>query len=417
VREVIKLKHVARIRPSNVDKKTVDGERSVRLCNYTDVYYNDVIRGNLEFMSASATPDQVREFQLRAGDVLITKDSETADDIAIPAFIAEDLPGVLCGYHLSLIRPQRDRIDPKFLFWCMSSRMVRSQAENYAAGITRVGIRSDLVGSLLVPHVPLEAERAIADYLDAETPRLDALIAKKRRMITLLHDRVQAAIDGLTVPRALGGTADAGGPAWPMVNLRYCASFFTDGDWIEAPFITTSGIRLVQTGNIGAGEFRDVGDRYISRETFRQLNCTLIHPGDVLISRLGDRVGGACLAPDIEGGMVASVDVAIMRPNSLLHPRFLVRFLSSSRHLQEAALLSRGTTISRIARSQLGSMQVPLPPMEEQVRIDRVIELEEGRYRRLEGALRHQLLLLQEHRQALITAAVTGEIDIPGVAA
>lgn len=200
--EVIKLKHVAGIRPSNVDKKTVDGERGVRLCNYTDVYYNDVIRGDLEFMSASATPDQVRQFELRAGDVLITKDSETADDIAIPAFVAEDLPGVLCGYHLSLIRPRRDRTDPKFLFWCMSSSLIRSQAENYAAGITRVGIRSDLVGSLLVPHLPLEAQRAIADHLDAETSRIDALIAKKRHMIELLNERfLQAVRAGVSAGR------------------------------------------------------------------------------------------------------------------------------------------------------------------------------------------------------------------------
>ena len=81
-----RLKRACHVFPSNVDKKSKDDEVAVRLCNYTDVYYNDTITESMDFMSATATVDQVAKFSLRAGDTLITKDSETADDIAVAAY-------------------------------------------------------------------------------------------------------------------------------------------------------------------------------------------------------------------------------------------------------------------------------------------------------------------------------------------
>ena len=101
-----RVKECASVWLSNVDKKAVEGDPQVGLCNYTDVYYHDHINSRLDFMSATARPEQVRRFSLRRGDVLITKDSETWTDIAVPAVVAEDLPDVLCGYHLALIRPK-----------------------------------------------------------------------------------------------------------------------------------------------------------------------------------------------------------------------------------------------------------------------------------------------------------------------
>jgi type I restriction enzyme, S subunit len=104
--EIKRLKRAADVFLSNVDKKSYDGEEPVRLCNYTDVYYNDVITPGLRFMEATASAEQVARFALRAGDTIITKDSETADDIAVSAYVPADIPGVVCGYHLALIRPR-----------------------------------------------------------------------------------------------------------------------------------------------------------------------------------------------------------------------------------------------------------------------------------------------------------------------
>ena len=104
--KLARLKRLANVRASNVDKLTVETQKRVLLCNYVDVYKNERITREIPFMSASATKDQIETFELKAGDVLMTKDSETPNDIGIPAYVPSELAGVVCGYHLSLIRPK-----------------------------------------------------------------------------------------------------------------------------------------------------------------------------------------------------------------------------------------------------------------------------------------------------------------------
>ncbi len=101
--EVKRLKYVSDTRISNVDKKSED-EIAVQLCNYTDVYKNDFIDDNIEFMQATATLSQIKNFELKLDDVLMTKDSESSDDIGIPAYVSlSNTKGVVCGYHLAQI--------------------------------------------------------------------------------------------------------------------------------------------------------------------------------------------------------------------------------------------------------------------------------------------------------------------------
>src|SRR4051794_11877374 len=102
-----RLFQVADAWTSNVDKHMVAGQPRVRLCNYVDVYKNDSIVNSLDFMAATATRDQIKRFRIRAGDTLITKDSETADDIGVPAFVEYEADDLICGYHLAIIRPDQ----------------------------------------------------------------------------------------------------------------------------------------------------------------------------------------------------------------------------------------------------------------------------------------------------------------------
>src|SRR6185503_10252290 len=102
-------------------------EEPVRLCNYVDVYNNDRITEAMDFMEASAAPREIKKFQLRRGDVLATKDSETPDDIAISSLVADELPGVLCGYHLALMRPRSHKLFGPYLAWLHASKAFRAQ--------------------------------------------------------------------------------------------------------------------------------------------------------------------------------------------------------------------------------------------------------------------------------------------------
>jgi type I restriction enzyme S subunit len=174
---VCRLDAIADVFFSNVDKHTVDGEISVRLCNYVDVYKNERITAAIEFMEASAESREIKKFQIRKGDVLVTKDSEEADDIAIPALVVEDMPGVICGYHLALIRPRSNRITGDFIAWAHRSKQFRAQYEAKAVGVTRFGLSQYAFRSALITVPPRPEQEHINRFLDHSCAVIDAVAA------------------------------------------------------------------------------------------------------------------------------------------------------------------------------------------------------------------------------------------------
>jgi type I restriction enzyme S subunit len=162
--EVKRLKNIANSQTSNVDKKSKEGEETVLLCNYVDVYYLDKITDEIEFMKATAKSDQIKKFTLKKNDVLITKDSESPLDIAIPTWVAMELDRVLCGYHLCQIRPQRG-LDGRYLFYSFKSEKIREQFYSYANGVTRFGLSKDSIKNGLFVVPPYEEQVIIGDFL------------------------------------------------------------------------------------------------------------------------------------------------------------------------------------------------------------------------------------------------------------
>lgn len=197
--QVKPLKRMCNVFPSNVDKKSHDGEIPVQLCNYTDVYYNDTITAGMDFMSATASADQIAKFTLRAGDVIITKDSEEADDIAIATYVPAHLPGVVCGYHLSMIRSMGD-VTGIFVKRLFEAGYSKACFEVLAKGLTRVGLGQYELDNVKFPLPPLAEQTAIAAFLDHETAKIDALVAEQERLIDLLKERrtalISAAVTG-----------------------------------------------------------------------------------------------------------------------------------------------------------------------------------------------------------------------------
>ena len=186
--EVRRLKTVADMRVSNIDKHINDDEIPVRLCNYVDVYKNDLIDGTIDFMSASATEDEISRFHLRIGDVLITKDSETWDDIGVPALVVETAPDLVSGYHLALLRPDTTQLLGSYLFRALQSRAVAYQFHVEARGVTRYGLSHSGILSAAIPLPPVEEQAAIVAHLDKLTSDIDAAIAHTRREIELLEE-------------------------------------------------------------------------------------------------------------------------------------------------------------------------------------------------------------------------------------
>lgn len=186
--EMKKLKFNASVQFSNVDKKSEEGELEVRLCNYVDVYYNDFITPALDFMEATASLEEIRKFQLRVGDVIVTKDSEEWNDIAIPAYVASELPNVICGYHLAQIRPDQRFIRGKYLFWVLSANSINYQYMIEASGVTRYGLGNYALSNSMVSIPPLEEQEKIMDYLDRKTAQIDAQVVREQKSIGYLRE-------------------------------------------------------------------------------------------------------------------------------------------------------------------------------------------------------------------------------------
>jgi len=136
----VPLHEVADIRVSNVDKKTVAGERPVRLCNYMDVYGNDYIHAGLPFMEATASAAEIERFGVQRGDLMITKDSESPDDIGIPAVVVDPIENLVCGYHLAQLRPKEGTVEPVYLAKQLALRETAVYFGQRATGSTRYGL-------------------------------------------------------------------------------------------------------------------------------------------------------------------------------------------------------------------------------------------------------------------------------------
>lgn len=179
----VRLGEVCNVITSPVDKKTVDGELPIKLCNYTDVYYNNTIDSKIDFMMATANHREIEKFSLVKGDVIITKDSETADDIGVPAYVKETIDNLLCGYHLTILRPKKQTMG-KYICYALTSPRVKNNFYRFANGITRFGLTTESYQKIKIPFPSLLEQKAIASLLekwDTAIEKTEALIAAKEK--------------------------------------------------------------------------------------------------------------------------------------------------------------------------------------------------------------------------------------------
>ena len=160
------------------------------------------------------------------------------------------------------------------------------------------------------------------------------------------------------------------------VELSSLCDTFIDGDWIEAKDQAEDGIRLIQTGNVGVGVFKDKGDkaRYISEDTFERLNCTEVKNGDILVSRLPDPVGRACIIPGGLGKTITAVDCTIIRLADKIVPKFFIAFTNTPDYAMQIKKVLSGTTRLRVSRANLGKIHVPLPAIQKQIEFVSIAE-------------------------------------------
>ncbi len=409
------LKAVCDYRVSNVDKVPADGELPVRLCNYTDVYHNEFIRVDMDLMQTTATQAEIDRFGLTVDDVVITKDSETWDDIGVPAVIAESAPDLVCGYHLAMLRPNVSMLDGRYLFRCLQARPMQFQFERTATGVTRFGLGLDAIGRLYLPVPPLPRQRAIAAYLDRETAKIDAMIAAKEQLLTILAEKRRALIThavtcGLNpeAPMKDSGVEWLGElpKHWSLSKFTWTV-FIAEGqvDPEQEPF---RSMMLMAPNHIESGTGRLVG-----RETAAEQSAIsgkyFCRKGDIVYSKIRPALRKAAQAPE---DCLCSADMYPLRPIGDLLAEYLLYFLLGDRFSTWAVLESQRVAMPKINREAISAIRIPVPPQQEQREIVDAMRLATSRMDKLSEAAGKSMKLLAERRASLIAAAVTGVLDV-----
>ncbi len=214
-------------------------------------------------------------------------------------------------------------------------------------------IRTEEVMAVEMPMPSIDEQRRIAARLTAQLASVENTLSK------LVQQRTETeALRKATVIAAFDSLGDS------QHSSLSTLGWLTDGDWILNADYAPDGVRLLQVGDIGAGILRLRSQRFISSERALELGCTILRGGDVLISRMADPIGRACILPDIGFPAITAVDVAIFRPKpDQLDPHYAVAYMNSPRWYQMVLNEASGATRARISRKNLGSLVIPVPPL------------------------------------------------------
>jgi type I restriction enzyme S subunit len=326
---------------------------------------------------------------------------------------------------LHVLRPS-PRLDPAFLFYLTISHPFRSigAAHMYGAGGQK-RVPDDFVRDFRHPIPVLDEQRAIAAFINRETARIDALIEKKRRQIELLHEK-RAALISHAVTKGLDPTApmkDSGiewlgqVPArWSMKRLKFISSLQTgltlgkkygDEELVARPYLRVANVQ----------------DGYLDLETITEVEVPArearryeLEAGDVLMTEGGDfdKLGRGYVWEGQIPGCLHQNHIFAVRPDTrVLNPHFLSAVLTSSHGKNYFTSTSQQTTnLASTNSTKLRSLPVPLPPLAEQGDILEWVARSAGLEEAMMGKVSLSIDLLREYRTALISAAVTGKIDV-----
>ncbi len=418
-----KLKFVASIQPSNVDKKSKEDEQRVNLCNYTDVYYNENINASMAFMKATATKEQIKKFTLQAGDTIITKDSEDPRDIAVPSYVPEDLPGVICGYHLAMIRPKNPDIG-QYIKRVFETGYARSYFSTRANGLTRYGLGAYPLSNILFPIPPKDEAQTIAAFLDHETAKIDRLITRQGQLIELLKEKRQAVIShavtkGLNpdVPMKDSGVESLGEvPAhWGITQLQRIVDPTRQimyGIVLPGPNVD-EGVPIVKGGDVKPGRLKLSSLCRTTYEIESGYARSRLRAGDLVYSIRGT-IGDVEIVPqEIEGANLTQ-DAARIAPAKGIQNAWLRYTLEADPVFRQLEIGSLGAAVKGINIRDLKKAMIPFPPLDERDFISSYLDKMLDKLELLQGKALTQIDLLREHRSALISAAVTGKIDVRG---
>lgn len=418
------LKSLADIRSSNVDKKSGESEITVQLCNYTDVYYSNRITRARSFMVATAKQREIDRFILEKGDVIITKDSETPDDIAVPAYVSEDLDNVICGYHLTLLKPIKNRTSGHFLSYLFQLETVQHYFYILANGITRFGLTADAINGAPLLMPPLPEQKKIAAILST----VDDVIEKIQAQIGKLHDLKTGMMQELLTQ----GIGPDGKPhaefkdspvgripvEWETCSLVSCGIEVLDGDRgkeypKETDFVASGYCLFLSAKNVTKDGFKFNALSFISENKDRALRKGKLRRDDIVITTRGTVGNIAYYDHSVQYSQVRiNSGMAIFRNvGDSVDTRFLYLLLRSPFIREQIDLLVFGSAQPQLTIGILKELQLVVPPHAEQEAISKALDAVAGKIDLTIARLECYRKLKKGLMQDLLTGKVRVKID------
>ena len=326
-------------------------------------------------MTATARPIECQRWALRRGDVLFTKDSETPEEIGIPAYVTEDMPTVLCGYHLGMARPRDNLVDGAYLSETLGSPTSGKQFARIANGVTRFGLTLAATRSLPILLPPLSEQRAIAAVLnsiDEAIERTEAVIATTERLRdALLHELLTRGVPGWHSEwkEAPGiGTIPA---CWDVVPLGDILVLDQPGSWGDDPTPGNPGVPVLRATDLTRDGRVDPSQAALRRLSERDQENRRLIDGDLILERSGGGPGtpvGRVAVVDGLGSVYCNNFCQQLRvDDARCSPYYAARALWR-RYLQgvTSRLEHRTTGIRNLDYSGYLLFPIPLPTLDEQ---------------------------------------------------
>ncbi len=374
--------------------------------------------------AAAGTPWVAIGDMSRGSEVLTTAKSLTTAGLASRGLIPERPGTVLFAMYASVgavatlginatwnqailgIVPN-ERTDARFVAYWL--RHYAPQAVAEARSATQANLNAEQVANFPFPNSSLQSQRRIADFLDDRVARIDQIIAERGRQIELLDAQLSAhwsALDGELLSR------------FPMAPIRRLLKSIVDGPFgssLTSAHYSDEGTRVIRLGNVGLGEFRDEDKAYVPSEYGDQLSAHAVSPGDLIMAGLGDErwpLGRCAVAPEDLGPAIVKADCYRIRLDDRMLHEFAALFLSGTWSRAAFNLLSRGATRARLNTDLARGAEVPVASIAVQRSYCEAVRLALRDSAASRSTWERAIELLTEYKQSLITAAVTGELDV-----
>lgn len=366
-----KLGDIAKIEISGVDKKTIEGETSVRLCNFVDVYYNWAITKEKakSFMVASAKQTEIDKCSIGKGMVAITKDSETRDDIGVATYIADDFEDVLLGYHCALITPNPAVVDGKYLNAFMHTRYIQKYFENNASGSgQRYTLSNDTIGNIPVLIPSIEEQRTIGKVL--------ADIDRKIELNKLINDNLEAMAKQLynywfvqfDFPNEEGKPYKSSGGAmvWNEKLKREIPQGWSGVSLKDLAVTSRNAITPVENEvyqHFSIPSFDACGSYSLDNGSDIKSDKFVLQEGQLLVSKLNPWFNRVVWVPR-GTNMIGSTEFVVLNPNNKSESGYIYSVIKSPKFVAYCSQAATGTSHSqrRVSPDVLMAFKVAYEP-------------------------------------------------------